>query len=121
MTSPSWVERFAAELREDAERRRALWPDDPLAAALPELARRLEERARDYQLETLSLEAAAEESGYSYSHLQRMVAEGAIENVGAPGSPRIRRSSLPHKAGQGLRLGAEPGDLADMILARRAR
>ena len=116
-----WVSAYATELRDEAARRSKLWPGDPLASALSAIANEIEERATAYAIEALTLEQAADESGYSYAHVQRTVSEGAIDNVGEPGAPRIRRGDLPRKAGRGPTLRAEPGDLADEILARRAR
>ena len=77
----------------------------------------LERSLAEYDLEALTLQQSADESGFSYGHIQRLVAEGAVENVGAPGSPRVRRGDLPRKPGR-----PENGsvDLADEILARRS-
>ena len=118
---PDWVEDYAAELRADAERRATLWPGDPLASALTAIADELETRAREHEMDLLTIEQAAEASGYSYGHLQRLVSEGAIDNVGEPGAPRIRRGDLPRKAGLRPALRAEDGGIADEILRRRAR
>jgi hypothetical protein len=38
-------------------------------------------------------------SGYSIPHLRRLLAEGALRNVGAGGPVRLRRGSLPRKPG----------------------
>lgn len=51
-------------------------------------------------LEALSLEDAARESGYSYSSLQKKVRTGELTNVGRKGSPRVRRVDLPRKGAQ---------------------
>ena len=61
------------------------------------LADELEQVWSQWQLEALSLNAAAAESGYSYSHLQALVQEGQLENVGRKGSPLVRRCDLPKK------------------------
>ncbi len=47
--------------------------------------------------ETLTLREAAEESGYSYHHLSRLVTAGQIPNAGVPGSPLIRRADMPKR------------------------
>lgn len=47
----------------------------------------------------VSLREAAAIGGYSLDHLQRLVASGAIENVGRKGKPRIRRGDIPVKPG----------------------
>ncbi len=64
----------------------------------------------------LTLQQAADESGFSYGHMQRLVSEGELENVGAPGSPRVRRGDLPRKP---CRPENGQAELADEILARR--
>lgn len=58
----------------------------------------LDQHERECALQTLTLAEAAEASGYSQSHLGRMVAEGKIENAGERGSPRVRRGDLPRRA-----------------------
>ena len=81
----------------------------------------LEEAIRNFELEELSLEAAASESGFRYDTLQRKVSSGEIPNAGTRGSPRVRRCDLPYKGGRGgpkLVTGQGP-DLAEEILARR--
>lgn len=50
--------------------------------------------------EELTLQESVEESGYSYSTLQRKVASGEIPNAGTKGAPRIKRKHLPRKAGE---------------------
>ena len=40
--------------------------------------------------------------GYSVDHLQRLVSNGKIENMGRRGSPRIRRSDVPIRPGHTL-------------------
>ncbi len=94
---PRWVVEFANELRDEAERRKSLWPDDPLVSALPEIARQLEDRARAYALQSLSVSQASEESGFSEDHLYRMIKSNRIEDVGTGSSRRIRRADLPRK------------------------
>jgi hypothetical protein len=59
---------------------------DELAAAFS--------RAAD---ELLSLQRAAQESGYSVDHLCRLLREGRIPNSGRKAKPLIRRCDLPHK------------------------
>ena len=98
---PAWVAKFAAELRDEAERRKSLWPGDPLASALPEIARQLEDRARAYALQSLSVSQASEETGFTQDHLYRLIKTGQIEDVGTGGSRRIRRADLPRKGNSG--------------------
>ncbi len=94
---------------------------DPAANAWEDAACELEAAFAQWQLQALTLEEANVESGYSYSHLQRLVADGTIENVGEPGSPLLRRGDLPRKSGRGSSLALENGDFADEILIRRER
>jgi hypothetical protein len=78
-------------------------------------AAQLESAAREHALEALTLDEARNESGYSYSALQKMVASGELENVGNKGSPRVRRGDLPRKARK-----EEPGIAAAIIERRRS-
>ncbi len=77
----------------------------------------LEQTVREYELEALTLERAAVESGYSYSALQKQVAAGQLNNVGEPNKPRIRRGDLPRKGHRRGPSGETTPDLASMILA----
>ena len=110
---------LANEWRKEAEslRRRGA---EPQAAALESCAEDLEEVAREYDLEALTLEQATQESGYSYSALQKQVASGQLRNLGSKHQPRVRRGDLPRKGRVSERavplLESEP-DLADTVLA----
>ncbi len=99
---PSWVRTYAQELRINAEDRAELWPQDPLVSALVSFADEIEARALTHALEELSLRDAAEESGYTRSHLKRLLREQDIPNSGNEGEPRIQRGHLPKKPGQGV-------------------
>ncbi len=99
---PSWVRTYAQELRINAEDRAEWWPQDPLVSALVSFADEIEARALTHALEELSLRDAAEESGYTRSHLKRLLREQAIPNSGNEGETRILRSHLPKKPGQGV-------------------
>jgi hypothetical protein len=71
-----------------------------IAAKIYELvANQLEVYERERELESLGLERASQESGYSTSHLQRLVAENRLPNAGQPHKPRIQRRHLPRKPG----------------------
>lgn len=87
------------------------------ADVLESCAAELEEYEREHALEALSLEAAAGESGYSYSALEKMVRRGELLNIGQRGGPRVRRGDLPRKAA--ARSTDQPG-LAERALAGRA-
>lgn len=49
--------------------------------------------------ETVSLKEASMLGGYPVDSLQRMVAQGRIQNFGRKGKPRIRRADVPLKPG----------------------
>ena len=55
----------------------------------------------------LTLEQAAQRSGYSRDHIGRLLRSGRLENVGSRGRPRVRASDLPVKAKSGLQFGTE--------------
>ena len=90
---------LAAQWREEAEtlRRRGATAQ---AVVLESCADELVIVLRERDLEALSLQGASEESGYSYSALQKMVADGKLPNVGDKNRPRVRRGDLPRKAGR---------------------
>ncbi len=108
------VARWRAEA--DVLRRRGA---EPLAVSLESCAKDLEQWSQAHALELLTLEQAVTESGYSYSALQHMVADGKIRNAGKPGHrPRIRRADLPRK----LQPSGKPRlELAERVLAARGR
>ena len=60
----------------------------------------LETRLRVTELEELTLQEAAKESGYGADHLGRLVRDGKIQNAGRRNAPRILRSDLPVKRGR---------------------
>ena len=97
---------LAAQWRSEAEtlRRRGAAAQ---AVALESCADDLETALRERTLEALTLNEASRESGYSYSALQKMVANGTVPNQGNSHRPRIRRGDLPRKAG---RLGKVSGE-----------
>ena len=86
-----------AEWRAQAEGLRQFGADAQ-AKAVDRCADRLEEAFRLESDTVLSLQEAADESGYSAAHLGRMVRDGKVPNAGRPGAPRIRRRDLPRKA-----------------------
>ena len=90
-------------------------PHDPLVSTLLSVADEIEERALAHELQELTLGDAAEESGYSYSAIQKMVASGELSNLGDKGNPRVRRGDLPRKPIAPPAQSGEP-DLAGMIL-----
>jgi len=87
-----------AEFRTTAADRRS--EGDEHAARIYEIcANRVETYERERALECLTLNEAAGESGFSVSHLGRLVSEGRVPNAGERYSPRIRREDLPRKPG----------------------
>lgn len=91
---------LAANWRDDAERFRD-YGANRLARTCEKHADELEAASAARQLDAVTLEEAAEIGGYSYSHLQHLVADDTIPNVGSKGSPRIRRRDVPVKPGHG--------------------
>lgn len=86
---PATLRAKAADLRDLAL--------ESVALAYEDAARMIEEALDSAQNEALTLQAAAEESGYSSDHLGRLVREGKIPNAGRPNAPRIKRGDLPIK------------------------
>ena len=106
------VARWRAEA--DVLRRRGA---EPLAVGLESCAVELEVWAKQHALEALTLAQAAAESGYSYSALQHLVADGKVKNAGTPHRPRIRRSDLPRRVQTAAN--APVVQLADRVLRAR--
>jgi hypothetical protein len=89
-----------------------------VAQAIRDCADELDTAITEWQLEALTLEQATRESGYSYGGLQRLVAEGKLENVGEEGSPRVRRADLPRKP-RALSNG-QPDPIGEILAKRTA-
>ena len=87
------------------------------ATTLEHCADELEQTWREWELEALTLDEAVEESGYSYSSLEKKVRSGKIPNIGKLGAPRVQRQDLPRKTPT-RRFELESGepDLAEEIL-----
>ncbi|WP_373054306.1 helix-turn-helix domain-containing protein [Thioalkalivibrio sp.] len=91
------------------------------AAVLERCALELEQALREQRDELLTLDEAAEASGFSSEHLRRLVRTGTIPNAGRKGAPRIRRADLPQKAKAGSKPVADdydPDADAAALLAR---
>ena len=96
---PRLLDGLAAQWRAEAEtlrRRGATAQALLLESCADELATVLRER----DLEALTIQQASEESGYSYSGLQKMITDSKLPNVGDKNRPRVRRGDLPRKAGR---------------------
>lgn len=70
-----------------------------LADTTQALAAELLAKAAEYCDEPLDLATAARESGYTCSHLSRLIRRGRVPNAGRRGRPQIRRRDLPAKPG----------------------
>jgi hypothetical protein len=103
-----------SDLREEADNLRQ-WGATAQADAAFHIIGRIEAWARERELEALTLEEAAKESGYTYSGLQKMMARGELTNAGTKHRPRLIRGELPKKGGK--REGSR--SLAEDILFRR--
>lgn len=90
------------EFRDNAATVRMLGGSEDTAHVWDLAARMVEERMADSLLEPLTLEAAALESGYTRSHLNRMLRDGKFPNSGTDGEPLILRMHLPRKPGFGV-------------------
>ena len=87
--------------RESADQLR-VYGAEAQATALERCAAELEGVWREWELEPLTVKAAAKECGYTRSHLKRLIRDQAIPNSGSEGSPRILRTHLPKKPGVAL-------------------
>lgn len=112
---------LADRWRDEAEMLRS-YAAEPLATACEKHADELEAALGVVRLEAVTLDEAHEIGGYSYSHLQHLVADGTIPNVGSGGKPRIRRQDVPVKPGHGAGNGSlSKTELLEDALARRRR
>ena len=68
------------------------------ARALEACAEELQAALRRKDRTVLTLKEASRATGYSASHLGRLVRAGTIPNAGRPGAPRIALRYLPRKA-----------------------
>jgi len=119
MTALEFLEKWSAEA-ETLKRRGALVDG---AALLTEVLADLAAVTRGDAGQTLNLQEAARESGYSADHLGRMLRDGKLPSAGRPNAPRIRLRDLPRKP-TALRpdrppvslLGATPGQIARAVV-----
>ena len=68
-----------------------------LADGLESYADELEQTLVEADLEALTLDEASHESGYTKSHLSRLIAADRLPNAGRKHAPRIKRGDLPRK------------------------
>lgn len=95
MTEPLFA--LVGRWREEAEQVRIRYADNRLARVFEIVANELESAIEDTQCQVLTLEQAAELSGYSVEHLGHLVRTGQIPNAGRKGAPRIRLEDCPKK------------------------
>ena len=91
-----------ADFQANAVEVRRLAGDERAAHVWEAASRDVESRLRAASLEALDLATAALESGYTRSHLVRMLREGKIPDSGSDSDPRILRMHLPRKPGLGV-------------------
>lgn len=107
------LERWAAD-----EARFRLYGQDAAADVLARCRGDLETWWRERQLDTLTLEQAAEHSGLAAETIRKKIAAGEIPNAGRKGAPLAFRRDLPTKAA-GRPRHSDAIDFADEIIARR--
>lgn len=95
------IEKLIHNWKEEAEVVRTRYRDETLASLCETHARELEMALRQSDEEAVSLRRAAEISGYSYSHIRRLMDGGTLTNVGEPGNPKVLVGELPIKPGRG--------------------
>lgn len=91
------IHTLANEWRDDADRYERDDARVPAHRLLRRLAEDLEERLRELELEELTLQQAASETGYSYSALDKMERRGDLPSESRGGTRYVRRSDLPRK------------------------
>ena len=96
-TSQPSIRKLPADWRRQAKTLRR-YGGQALATALERCADELEGTIQERDETTLTLTDAARESGYTATHLGRLVRDGKIPNAGRPNAPRIARRHLPLKA-----------------------
>jgi hypothetical protein len=84
------------------------------ARSLERCARELARALELDKLESITLEEASTQSGYTYSAIQKKVATGQLANLGVKGRPRVRKGDLPRKAPK------HSAGIADSILLNRS-
>ena len=96
-TSQPSIRKLPAAWRRQAKTLRR-YGGQALATAIERCADELEGTIQERDDTTYSLVEASRESGYTATHLGRLVRDGKIPNAGRPNAPRIARRHLPRKA-----------------------
>jgi hypothetical protein len=94
--------RLPQEFRDNAAAARRLAGSDAAAHVWEMAATEVEDRLGEALLEPLALDLASLESGYTRSHLLRLIRDSTIPNSGTQNDPRILRMHLPRKPGLGV-------------------
>lgn len=97
MPHPTTLAELAKTWRLLAVQQRSLGAD-PQARTLEFCADQLEATLQQHDDELLTLQRAADESGYSMDHLGRILRDGKLPNAGRKAKPLIRRIDLPVKS-----------------------
>lgn len=114
------LEALAEEWRREAETLRVNGIEAG-ATMCEKHASELEAAAAAQQFDTVTLEEAETIGGYSYSHLQHLVAEGKIPNAGREGAPRLYLQDVPRKPGYGSGEKASPSTRVELVEDALAR
>ncbi len=96
------VARLAEEFRANARTALRLTGSQGAAYVWEAAAKGVEQCIAESLFEPLTLDTAAVESGYTRSHLLRMLREGRLPNSGTDEHPHITRGDLPRKPGFGV-------------------
>lgn len=109
---------LADEWRQEADtfRRRGGEADARMAESY---AADLEERLREWELEALPLQQAAEEANLSYSGAHKKLDRRDWPNVGKQGAPRVPRYAVLGYPQPDLRLETGEPDVAEKVLRER--
>ena len=75
------------------------WGAKDEAQVVERCARELAEALGTHDDEALTLAEAAAESGYSVSHLRRLITQNKLRDTAQVGPPLVRRGDLPRKPG----------------------
>jgi hypothetical protein len=81
-------------------------------------AGQLAEMLQGIEWQTVSIEEAEEETGYTRGHLRRMLNEGKLPNAGTAKEPLILRCHLPRKPGYGIAVARQAGPYSRVQVAR---
>lgn len=110
------VSALPSHWRAEAERLRDLAAEGQ-ARALERAARELEASLQAGAHEIVTLDVAANESGFSADHLGRLIRQGKLRNYGQKRTPRVRLADVPRKRARpsSLTLSSSEGSLPDAI------